>query len=95
MSGTDNESTIGVRVSNAEIYRLLLDTNHRVGSVEQTIREVVLPDMVDQREALKSKAEKEALEGVATRVSALEIRVYSILAGLIAALIGAKELGIF
>lgn len=98
---TTNESHPGeggVRVTNADIYRLLLDTNGRVASVEQTVRETLRPGLdraLARIESLeKNKADKEAVTDIRGRTAALEMRVYAIVSGLIAALFGAKGLGI-
>jgi hypothetical protein len=91
--------TNGVRVTNAEIYQLLLETNRRVGSVEQTMRETLKPGLDDARARITSletnKADREIVVKTEGRLEKVEMRVYALLAGLIAALLGAKQLGIF
>lgn len=88
----------GVRVTNADIYALLLETNRRVGSVEQTIRETLRPSIDRHEERLNSmdraKADRELVAEQRGRIATLEMRVYAIIGGLIAALFGAKGLGI-
>lgn len=75
---TDHEPTNGVRVTNAEIYKLLLEVNGRARSVQQTVDQVVLPRL--------SANEKE--------IDRMRMQLYAISSGLIAALLGAKQLGI-
>lgn len=91
---TDGDASNGVRVTNAEIYRLQLETNGRVTSVQQTIREVVLPRLETHETRINSKADGEALKATNARVATLELRLYAIGAGLVAAVIGGKGLGI-
>ena len=88
------EPANGVRVTNAEIYRLLLEANGRVSSVQQTMEQVVLPTLTNHAAALDRKAEKDALSATDGRVQAIQMRVYAITSGLVAAVLGAKGLGI-
>ena len=94
-----DDSTNGVRVTNAEIYRLLLDTNSRVASVEQSVRDVLKPGLDDARARITSletnKADQAIVVKTEGRVEKIEMRVYALLAGLIAAFLGANQLGVF
>lgn len=73
-----DEHTNGVRVTNAEIYKLLLEVNGRARSVQQTVEQVVLPRL-DVNEK---------------NIDRLELRLYAITSGLIAAALGANQLGL-
>ena len=88
-----------VRVSNADIYRLLLDTDKKVDSVKQTVEDVLRPrlDSVAKKaaELAKEKADKQALDRAEARLEKVEVRLYAIVSGLIAAIVGAKGIGIF
>ena len=88
----------GVRVTNADIYNLLLETNRRVHAVEQTVRETLRPSVDRHEERLnaldREKADREAVVEQRGRIATLEMRVYAIVGGLIAALFGAKGLGL-
>ena len=98
MTESSHPGESGVRVTNADIYKLLLDTNARAASVEQTIRETLKPGLEDVCARIKNleehKADKATVEKNVGRVAALEMRVYAIMSGLIAAVMGAKGLGI-
>jgi len=74
----EHEGTNGVRVTNQAIYDKLVALEQRVASVDQSMTEVVKPTLNEQR----------------LRLDRLEMRVYAILAGLIAAAIGAKGAGL-
>lgn len=90
--------TNGVRITNAQIYSLLQETNGRVNSVQQTVKEVLHPGLntalarIDSLE--KAKADREMVTEVKGRTTALEMRVYAIIGGLLAALGAGKGLGI-
>lgn len=88
----------GVRVTNAEIYRLLLDTNARIAAVDQTVREVLKPGL-DEAKMLAERlaAEKASASDLAraqTRLERIELRMYAIVSGLVAAVVGGKGLGL-
>lgn len=68
----------GVRVTNSAIYEKLLTVEREVHSVKQTQSEVITPTL--NRHQL--------------RIDRLELRIYAILAGVIAAAAGAKGLGL-
>lgn len=95
---TEDAHSGGVRITNKDIYDLLLGVNTRVGSVEQTIRDLVRPslDRHDERiHALeREKADMAALVKTDGRLEKVEMRVYAILSGLLAAIGAAKGLGI-
>lgn len=88
----------GVRITNQDIYNLLLETNRRVSSVEQTVRETLRPSIDRHQERLDAldrvKADRDAVIEQRGRVATLEMRVYAIIGGLVAALFGAKGLGL-
>lgn len=88
----------GVRVTNAEIYRLLLDTNARVASVDQTVRDVLKPGLESALEKARrldqEKADAADLAKAQTRLERIELRMYAIVSGLVAAVVGGKGLGI-
>ena len=88
----------GVRVTTGDIYTLLLETNRRVGSVEQSLRETLRPTIDRHEERLnamdRAKADKEQVLDLRGRTATLEMRVYAIIGGLVAALFGAKGLGL-
>lgn len=94
----DHEATNGVRVTTAQIYNLLQETNGRVTSVQQTVTEVLKPKL-DRHDAFidalrENKADRKELAETDGRLATVEMRVYAILAGLIAALGGLKLTGI-
>lgn len=94
----DGPGTNGVRVTTADIYSLLTETNRRVMSVEQTVRETLRPSLDRHEERLnalaQAKADREAVAEQRGRIATLEMRVYAIIGGLVAALFGAKGLGL-
>ena len=94
----DEPQVNGVRVTNADIYQLLLETNRRVGSVEQTVRESLRPSIDRHEERIaaldREKADRELLAEQRGKIATLEMRVYAIIGGLVAALFGAKGLGL-
>jgi len=100
MSLTEGDSTPnGVRVSNAQIYDLLMKTRDDVSSVKQTVEDVVKPGLNTALTAVTAltagKAEKSAVEKIADRLDRIELRVYAIFAGIVAAALGAKGVGMF
>lgn len=88
----------GVRVSNADIYQLLLQTNREVALAQQTIREMILPTIVRHEGDIdilgRDKADGSRLTEAQARLDRLEIRVYGIMAGLVAAMLGASRIGL-
>ena len=90
--------TNGVKITNRDIYEILVDVRGRVGGVEQTMRQVVEPTLSKHEERLnaiaREKADREMVTEVKGRTSILEMRVYAIIGGLVAALFGAKGLGL-
>lgn len=94
----DGPGTNGVRVTTADIYALLTETNRRVMSVEQTVRETLRPRLDRHEERLdamiQAKADREQVVDIRDRTATLEMRVYAIIGGLVAALFGAKGLGL-
>lgn len=68
----------GVRISLDTIYQEVRGLHADVKSVKQTVEEVLKPELNDLR----------------TRTASLELRVYAILAGLIAAYGAGKGLGL-
>lgn len=95
---TEAGGTNGVRVTNKDIYELLLGVNSRVASVEQTVRESIVPTIERHRVMLaqieREKADAALVQQHATKIERVEMRVYAIVSGLIAAIFGAKGLGI-
>lgn len=83
-----------VRITTREIYDLLVRVDARVGRVEQSMEKVVEPTLSKHEEALKHKAEAAALATLAGRTERLEMRVYAVLAGLLAAVLGLNQLGV-
>jgi hypothetical protein len=73
-----HEPSNGVRVSNQDIYQTLLAVQREVHSVKQTQSEVITPTLSDH----------------SRRLDSLELRMYAIIAGLVAALAGAKGIGL-
>lgn len=96
---TSNGNGNGVRITNAQIYTLLQETNARVNSVQQTVKEVLYPGLhrvVGRVDALeKYKADTSALSKTEGRLATVEMRVYAIVAGLVAAFAGGKGIGLF
>jgi hypothetical protein len=90
---SEHDATNGVRVASAEIYRLLLEANGRVSSVQQTIEQVVMPTLKRHAAVLDTKAEKSVVEDHEKELERMKVQVWAISAGLIAAGIGAKGLG--
>jgi hypothetical protein len=84
----------GVRITNREIYDLLVRVDTRAGRVEQTIKQVIEPTLTKHEMALQAKADRAELDRVLTRTEKLELRMYGILAGLITGLIGLSQLGV-
>lgn len=86
------------RVTLAEIYRLLIDTNYRVASVDQTVRDVLKPGLEAQQQTVaqlaKEKADAAALVALQRRVEKVELRMYAVVSGIIAAFVGGKGFGI-
>lgn len=68
----------GVRITNQAIYDLVLELKGDVKSVKQTMNEVVLPEQTTTR----------------MRLDRLEMRVYAITAGLLAAAGIGKGIGL-
>jgi hypothetical protein len=89
---------VGVRVTNRDIYDLLLAVNARVAAVEQTVRESVVPTMERHRVHLaeldRIKADAATVALHTTKIERIEMRVYAIVSGLVAAIFGAKGIGI-
>ena len=94
MSDGETNSGNGVRITNREIYDLLVRVDSRVGRVEQNLEKVVEPTLTRHDEALKHKAEKTDVAAVSGRTEKLEMRVYAVLAGLIAAVLGLNGMGV-
>lgn len=90
----DGESTNGVRITNREIYDLLVKVDNRAARLEQNIEKVVEPTLARHDEALKHKADKDAVEKIAGRTEKLEMRVYAVLAGMVAGVMGLNGLGV-
>lgn len=94
----DEPQVNGVRVTNAEIYQLLMSVDRRVGSVEQSIKETLRPSIDRHEERIsaldREKADRELLSEQRGQIRVLEMRVYAIIGGLVAALFGAKGLGL-
>lgn len=88
----------GVRITNADIYRLVSDTRERVQLLDQTVRDVLRPGLesaIARLDAMdKIKADKETLAEAKTRIATIEMRVYAIMSGLVAAGIGGRALGV-
>lgn len=95
---SDETPSNGVRITNVQIYTLLQETNGRVNSVQQTVKEVLHPGLdrvvarVDSLE--KHKADTESVAKTEGRLATIEMRVYAILAGLVAAFAGARGIGL-
>lgn len=95
---TDHNADGSVRITNQKIYELLLDTRGDVSRVAQTMREVMKPGLetakADIRHLSNTKADRTELAKTDGRLLTVEYRVYAIVAGLIAAFVGGKGLGI-
>lgn len=91
MSG---EPTVGVTVTLKDIYQLQLETHARVGRIESAMDEYVRPTLRRHEAQLLTKASSAAVDANRSRIASLEVRLYGIVAGLVAALIGANSLGI-
>lgn len=98
MSLNESEHNTAVRITNADIYRLVSDTRERVQSLDQTVRDVLKPGLdsaLSRLDAIdKAKADKELVVEARGRISTLEMRMYAIVSGLVAALLGGKATGI-
>lgn len=92
-TGHETEAN-GVRVSNARIYELLLETREAVRNVSQTVAESVAPRLTAHDEQLRHKADSVAVAKLSDRIDRLELRIYAIMSGLIAALLGAYGMGL-
>lgn len=94
---TEHESGV-VRVTNADIYRELLDQGRKIDRVDQTVRDVLKPGLETAKADIGSlkehKADKVDVTATNGRVAQLEMRVYAIMSGLVAALIGLKQIGV-
>jgi len=88
----------GVRITNREIFDELTGISRQVASVKQTVERVLEPGLqtaLTRIESLdKNKADKEIVVKTDGRVERIEMRMYAIMSGLIAALLGAKGLGL-
>lgn len=91
---TEHHPEGGVRVTNAEIYRLLLEANGRVSSVQQTMEQVVMPSLRSHSEAIDRKADKATVAEQGAELSRVRMQVYAITSGLVAAALGANQLGL-
>lgn len=94
---TDNDGN-AVRVTNADIYRELLAQGRKLDRVASKVEDVLKPGLdgaLASIEGLKNlKADKEAMAMTNGRVAQIEMRLYAIVAGLIAAIMGARGLGV-
>lgn len=94
---TDHENG-SVRINNVDIYRELTAQGKLLARVAQTIDETLKPGMstltVRLENVERNKADKEGLVATNGRVEKLELRVYAIMAGLLAALGIGKGVGL-
>jgi hypothetical protein len=73
-----DEHTNGVRVTNQQIYDKLVDVDKRLAGIEVTVEKVIVPTQTSQ----------------GLRIDRLELRVYAITAGLLAAAGIGKGIGL-
>lgn len=94
----DEPQVNGVRITTREIYDLLVKVDGRVGRVEQSISDTLRPSLDRHEERIsaldREKADRELLAEQRGQIRVLEMRVYAIIGGLVAALFGAKGLGL-
>ena len=94
----DDHQVNGVRVTTYDIYQMVSKTDRNVVSVKQTIEEVIRPAIQRHETRLnemdREKADRDLVDEVRSRTATLELRTYAIIGGLIAALFGAKGLGL-
>lgn len=96
---TEHEpGTNGVRVTNLDIYRELRDLGAIARSVKQSVDETLKPGLetarVDIAKLREYKADKAVVDKVDGEVDKLKLQVYALLAGVIAAVLGANQIGI-
>lgn len=84
----------GVRISNGQIYRLLLETSREVASVRQTVQESLVPQVKSNTAALATKVEKDDFDEHVKRVATLELRVWAAIIGVLVAISGLNISGL-
>ena len=90
----EDSVTNGVRITNREIYDLLVRVDGRVAHVESAMKENIRPRLSAVETALTSKADKETVQEARGRIATLEMRVYAIISGLVAAVLGLNAFGV-
>ena len=83
-----------VRITNSQIYTLLLETSREVASVKQTVNEFVVPQVKSNTRAIGTKVDKVEYEEHVKKVAAIELRMYSVIIGVLMAAAGLNVAGI-
>jgi len=87
-----------VRITNADIYRLVSDMREKLFLLDQTVRDVMKPGLdsaIARLENLdKAKADKDTVTELRGRLATVEMRIFGVLAGLVAAAIAGRNVGI-
>ena len=95
---SDDRPTNGVRINQEAIYRLLLETNQHVLLLNQTVREVIHPELRALANRVASlerdKADRQAVDETRKGLDKIEVRLYAMMVGIVIAALGAKGLGI-
>ncbi len=83
-----------VRISNSQIYALLLETVGEVRSVKQPVQETLLPQVKANTKELDTKVSRRDFEAHVKKMATLEIRVYAAIIGILAAAAGLNISGV-
>ena len=94
----DSGGNGSVRITNSQIFTELRQMRDEVRGLKQSMDETLKPQIGELRSDVRSlgtlKADRVEVEKISGRTEKLEMRVYAVLAGLIAAIAGLNGIGI-
>jgi hypothetical protein len=95
---TADDTNGSVRITNADIYRLVSDMRDKLNLLDQSVRDSIKPKLetaLTRLDAIdKSKADKDSVTELRGRLATVEMRIFGVLAGLVAAAIAGRNVGI-
>jgi hypothetical protein len=95
---TTDDTNGSVRITNADIYRLVSDMRDKLNLLDQSVRDSIKPKLetaLTRLDAIdKSKADKDSVTELRGRLATVEMRIFGVLAGLVAAAIAGRNVGI-